>query len=276
VESPLPVERHRLIHEILRDRGVARVSRLAEMLGVSEVTVRRDLEVLERRGMVERTHGGAAHVERMRREPGYLEAAASHPAEKRRIGAAAAGMVEAGDTLFFNGGTTTLEVFRQLRAPGLRIITNHVGMAVESADRDLELLLVGGHYRAQSNSVGGPLATAALRNIHATRAFVGVEALSLRSGLTTPSATEAEVARVMVEQARGEVVVVADRSKIGKVADFVIVPLDSVDVVVTDGPFDDDALEGLAEMGVRVVVADGGVTAAADRPSGEARSAVGS
>jgi DeoR family fructose operon transcriptional repressor len=255
VEQPLPAERHRRIEGILRERRVVRVSTLSEEIGVSEVTIRRDLEALERRGILERTHGGAVLTQRMRAEPAYVEAISSNPEAKRHIAQAAADLVDAGDTLYLNGGTTTLQVFRHLRAPGLKVITNHVGIALESAEHDFDLLLVGGHYRAPSNSVVGPFATEALRRTHATRAYVGVEGVSVTSGLTSPVAAEAEIARVMIEQARGRVVIVADHSKIGTVADFVIAPLEAADTLVVDDAVDEEYRDRLVEAGVDVIVA---------------------
>lgn len=255
MEQPLPAERHRRIEEILRERRVVRVSTLSEQIGVSEVTIRRDLEALERRGILERTHGGAVLTQRMRAEPAYVEAISSNPEAKRRIAQAAADLVDAGDTLYLNGGTTTLQVFRHLRAPGLKVITNHVGIALESAEHDFDLLLVGGHYRAPSNSVVGPFATEALRRTHATRAYVGVEGVSVTSGLTSPVAAEAEIARVMIEQARGRVVIVADHSKIGTVADFVIAPLEAADTLVVDDAVDEEYRDRLVEAGVDVIIA---------------------
>src|SRR5215211_2106115 len=200
MEQPLPAERHRRIQEFVREHRVVRVSVLSDLLGVSEVTIRRDLEALERRGLLERTHGGAVATRWMRAEPGYLESISSNTDEKQSIGSAAAAMVEPSDTLYLNGGTTTLEVFRHLRVPGVKVVTNHVGIALEGGDRDAELLLLGGHYRAPSNSVVGPFATDALRRTHATKAFIGVEGISVGSGLTTPVAAEAEIARVMIER----------------------------------------------------------------------------
>lgn len=255
MEQPLPAERHRRIEELLREHRVVRVSSLSELMGVSEVTIRRDLEALERRGVLERTHGGAVITHRMRSEPAWYEAASTNPEEKRWIGEAAAALVEPGDTLYLNGGTTTLQVFRSLRAPGVKVVTNHVGIAIEAADRDVELLLLGGHYRAPSNSVVGPFATDALRRTHATKAFLGVEGVSLTSGLTTPVASEAEIAQVMIEQTRGRVIVVADHSKVGTVADFVIAPLEQVDAFVTDAGIGTEYRDQLADAGVEVVVA---------------------
>jgi DeoR family fructose operon transcriptional repressor len=123
VEQWLPAERHRRIQELLRERRVVRVASLSDQLRVSEVTIRRDLEALERRGLLERTHGGAVATHWMRTEPAYREAIARHSAEKRMIGQAAAAMIEPGDAVYLNGGTTTLEVFRHLRASGVKVVT---------------------------------------------------------------------------------------------------------------------------------------------------------
>jgi DeoR/GlpR family transcriptional regulator of sugar metabolism len=257
VDQLLPAERHRRIEELLRERRVVRVSSLSDLMGVSEVTIRRDLEALERRGVLERTHGGAVPAQRMRSEPAYAEAASSMREEKRRIGRLGASLVEEGDTLYLNGGTTTPEIVRHLAAPGVIVITNSVAIALEAGERALELILVGGHYRTPSHSVVGPFATEALRRTHATKAFIGVEGISLSSGLTTPTAAEAEIASVMIEQTRGRVVVVADHSKIGTVADFVIAPLDRVDTLIVDEGIDGDYRRQLAQTGVEVLVAAG-------------------
>jgi DeoR family transcriptional regulator, fructose operon transcriptional repressor len=255
-EPLLPTERHRRIQELLDERQVVRVSSLSELLGVSEVTVRRDLEALERRGLLERIHGGAVGARRMRSEPRYLEAMTTHPDEKRLIGRAAAALIEPGDTLFMNGGTTTLEVFRQLDAQNVRVVTNHVGIAIASVDRDVDVTMVGGHYRPLSNSLVGPFATENLSRVNASRTFIGAEGVSFRSGITTPSSVEADVAGLMIQRTRGEVVVVADHSKMGTVADFVIAGLDRIDRVVTDAAIDPEYREGLAYAGVDVVIAD--------------------
>ncbi len=264
LEQPLPAERHRRIQEILHERRVVRVSSLSELMGVSEVTIRRDLEALERRGLLERTHGGAVPAQRLRNEPTYLAAASAYPEEKRLIGHFAAALVEPGDTLYLNGGTTTPHVLRHLRTSEVTVVTNSVAIALEAADREIELVLVGGHYRAPSNSLVGPFATDALRRTHATKAFIGVEGVSLSAGLTTPAALEAEIATLMIEQTRGRIVVVADHSKIGTVADFVIAPLVRADTLVVDAGIADDYVRDLTEAGVEVVVAGAPAVVAPD------------
>ena len=255
MEQPLPAERHRRIQDLLREHRVVRVSSLSELMGVSEVTIRRDLEVLEARGVLERTHGGAVATRWMGAEPAYVEAMSRNQDAKAAIGRAAASMVGSGDTIYLNGGTTTLQVFRALRAQELNVITNHVGIALEAADREVEVLLLGGRYRPPSNSLVGPLATEALRRTHATKAFIGVEGVIAGSGLTTPVAAEAEIARLMIEQTRGRVIAVADHTKIGTVADFVITSLDQVDALVVDDGLTDEYRERLDAAGIEIVVA---------------------
>jgi DeoR family fructose operon transcriptional repressor len=271
LEQPLPAERQQRIQELLHERGAVRVSTLADRLAVSEVTVRRDLEELERRGLLERTHGGAIPARRIAREPAYVEAISTRPGQKREIGATAARLISPGETVFLNGGTTTLEVLRHLEAPGARVVTNHVGAALEAADLDLELLLIGGEYRSPSNSCVGDFATQALRRVFAGRSFIGVEGLSLRSGLTTPAAPEAEIARVMIEQTRGPVIVVADSSKVGTVADFSIAPIDAVAILVTDDALDEDYRVDLAAAGVEVMIAGATGAIAGGSPVGVGR-----
>ena len=257
MEQPLPAERHARILEVLAERHAVRVSTLSELLGVSEVTVRRDLEELERKALLERTHGGAIPVQRMRAEPAYGVAAAAMLGEKRAIGRAAAALVQPGETLFLNGGTTTLEVFRAIDAPDVTIVTNHVGIALESADRAMNVILVGGEYRAPSNSCVGGFATDAIRKVFAGRAFIGVEGVSRRAGLTSPVAAEADIARVMIDQTHGSVAVVVDHTKVGTVADFAVAPLTAAADIITDVGMDPDYRDDLARMGLNVIIAEG-------------------
>ncbi len=221
---------------------------------MSEVTIRRDLEELEHRGLLERTHGGAVSIHRLGAEPAYDEAAGRSASQKNAIGRTAAGLVQPGDTIFLNGGTTTLQVFRHLQIAGVRVITNHVGIASEAADREVGLIVVGGEYRAPSNSCVGSFATRALRGVNATRALIGVEGLSIRSGLTTPVEPEAEIARVMIEQTQGPVIVVADSTKVGTIADFSIAGIEVATALVTDPGLDDVYRDELTAVGVDVVI----------------------
>ena len=119
----------------------------------------------------------------------------------------------------------------------------------------MELIVVGGEYRASSNSCVGGFATQTLRGTFASRTLIGVEGLSVRSGLTSPVAAEAEIAQIMIEQTQGQVIVVADSTKVGMIADFRIAPIGVTTILVTDEALDDGYLDGLASAGVEVVIA---------------------
>lgn len=252
----IPAERRNRIHEMVRDRGVVRVSSLSESFAVSEITIRRDLEQLEQAGALERTHGGAVYSHRMRLEPLYAEKDRIHREEKRQIGAAAAALAQDGETLLINSGSTTLQIFRHLAGrKNLRAITNNMGAALETQGLDLELLLIGGTYREQSNSLVGPLAVLSLQQVYGSKCFIGVDGISRKYGLTTPILQLAEVARTMIERTKGRVIVMADHSKLGVVADFMIAPIEKVDVLVVDSDFDESYRQELEELGIQILVA---------------------
>lgn len=254
MEGPLPAERRSRILELLRERGAVRVSALARELGASEITIRRDLAALAAAGAIERSHGGA--VLPGRREPPIRPP--ERTAAKRAIGRAAASLVRPGETVFLNGGSTTLEVFRHLAVP-VTVVTNNVLAALEAV-RDVELILLGGHVRADpaGRTVVGPFAAELLRRTFAGRAILGVGGLAAGAGVTTPVAAEAEIATRMVEHTRGPVVIVADRSKLGAVTDFAICPLERVDVLVTDA--DPPEAERRALARAEIVIVDPGVS----------------
>ena len=247
--QPLPAERRRRILDLLRERGAVRASELVAELGVSEITIRRDLDALARGGQLERSHGGAPL-------PGGAPAVIAAPeraAAKRAIGRAAAALVRPGETVFLNGGTTTLEVFRHLRVSAT-IVSNNVFAALEPLAGPVELILLGGHVRSDlgERTVVGPFATETLRRTFATRAILGVGGVAADAGLTTPLAAEAEIARLMIEQTRGPVVVVTDASKLGAISDFAVGPLEAMDVLVTDGDLPEPERTAIATAGVQV------------------------
>jgi DeoR/GlpR family transcriptional regulator of sugar metabolism len=256
VVSPLlPAERRRRIVDVLRERGAVRVGDLVEDLGASEVTIRRDLASLERRGLLERTHGGAVVLGAL--PPAGALVAPERARAKRAIGGAAAALVRPGDAIYLNGGSTALEVFRHMSVAAT-VITNSVHIALEPADRDVDLLLLGGHVRPDPAecTVVGPFATDALRRTFATTAFLGVGGIDATAGITTSVAAEAEIARIMIERTRDRVVVVADSSKVGVVDDFQVADLSTVHLLVTDAGLSADVRSALDDAGLEVLVVE--------------------
>jgi DeoR/GlpR family transcriptional regulator of sugar metabolism len=258
-QTLIPAQRRRLIREYLEIHQIARSSTLSDLLKASEATIRRDLEFLEMQGIVERTHGGAILSQRLPKEPAYALSAQAHPEEKRAIGRAAGMLVEDGDTVFLNSGTTTTEVLRNLRLrsdlPNITLITSNVTAALEARDAPFEVILLGGILRPRSNSVAGRFAIDMLKQVYAKKCFVGVDGISLKYNITTPSSAEAEIAAVMIERTRGLAVIVADCSKWGVVSNFEMAKIDQIQVLVTDENLSDDARTQLEGRAIEVVIA---------------------
>lgn len=252
----LAEERRRRVMEALARRGAVSVAALSRALGSSEATLRRDLQRLEEEGLLRRTHGGAVLAgDSAEAELFPPDKAALQVVEKRAIADAAARLVAPGEVVALNGGTTTLEVARRLRAvEGLRVVTNSVGVAAELAGTpSLEVTLTGGTLRG-SLELFGPLAEQALRNIYVDTAFIGVDGFTLQHGLTTYNQAEAYINRIMIGQAR-RVIVVADHTKIGRVMMALITPARAIAALITDTAAPRDQLDEMAAAGIEVVVA---------------------
>ncbi|HAP56625.1 MAG: DeoR/GlpR family DNA-binding transcription regulator [Sphaerochaeta sp.] len=235
--SIIPASRQQYILSLIKTEGTVTVSQLAEELGVSELTIRRDLDQLEKKGLVERTHGGATARRNLPVEPDYLQKASEYPKEKEAIGQAVAAMVEEGDTLYINSGSTTFEVIRSVVAlqKKVTIVTNNIdAIWLCKESEHIRLILAGGVYRSRSHSVSGSLSSILVNQVYANKAIIGVDGFSPSAGLTTPILEEAETTRAMIEHTVGTVIVVAAANKIGVVSNFKTVGLDQVDVLVTD------------------------------------------
>lgn len=251
----IPLERQRRILQIVDERGVIRVNELSERFDVSVMTIRRDLMVLEEQGLLSRSHGGAISRRRFQLEPYFDQKGRRNRDEKTAIARAAASMVEAGETILVNSGSTTLEFLRLLPDVELRVVTSNAGALSALQSPSIECIVVGGVYRSRSNSFVGGLAIRTLQQVYGGKSFIGVDGLSLDAGLTTPHHQEAEVAREMISRTSGEVIVLADSSKIGGIAPFLTAPLEAVDIVVTDSGLDEEYRAALEERGIRLVIA---------------------
>ena len=248
-------ERLAMVLETLAAEGAVDASALADRLGVSAATVRRDLQLLEEQRMLTRTHGGAVAHDVLYELPLRYKSA-RHQAQKRRIAAQAATRVEEGAVVGLTGGTTTTEVARAISdRRGITVVTNALNIAGELAIRaNLRLVVTGGTARPESYELVGPVAEQALERLNLDLAVVGVDGISLASGLTTHHEIEAHTNRTMIERA-SRVVVVADSSKLGRVAFAQICGLDAVDELITDQGAPATAIRELDEAGIAVTVA---------------------
>jgi len=255
-KSLIPAQRHERIQEYMTTHKVARLADLSKLLNTSEATIRRDLEKLEGTGFLERTHGGAVLTHRLSLEPEYQKRLLDSPDSKRLIGRLAATLIEDGDVVFLNGGTTTTEIIRNIRSNAdITIITNNVFAALEIDYAGFELILLGGIYQSVSLSVGGYFSIDNLKQVYADKTFIGVDGISLKYGCTFPTSDEATVVRTMMDRTRGPVYVVADHSKWGTVSNYVVAEIEKIHCLITDEHFDMSTRESLSAQSVQVLIA---------------------
>jgi DeoR family transcriptional regulator, fructose operon transcriptional repressor len=245
-------ERRRGILELLAADDRAEVGELAARFAVSESTIRRDLQVLSQYGAVERTRGGALPPSRF--EPSFGEKETVNRAQKAAIAQVAAHLVEQGQTVFLDAGTTTLELARALRSrPDVTVATNSVPVAMELANR-VRLIVTGGSVKEQTLALVGPLAERSIEQMHVDIAFIGMNGVSATAGLTTPTWEEAATKSRMIGAAR-VAVVLADSTKLGAVTFAHVAELDAIDLLITDETAPADQLVALRATGLEVRVA---------------------
>jgi DeoR/GlpR family transcriptional regulator of sugar metabolism len=249
-------QRQDRILEHVRLHGGVRVSDLVDLLGVSDMTIRRDIAELAAQGLLARVHGGASALSgRATDEPGF---AAKSSLNMNAIAAEAAALVTPGSSVAISGGTTTWAVASHLRSiPDLTVVTNSVPVADllhNLARTDLTVILTGG-VRTPSDSLVGPVAVASLSALHVDWLFLGVHGIDPVAGLTTPNLEEAETDRALIAAAR-RVVVTADSSKWGVVALSSMSRLDAIGQWITDDGLDQAAHDLATSLGVRVTMAE--------------------
>lgn len=248
-------ERRRAILAALNRDGRVLVKDLAAHFQVSQITIRKDLEVLQGRGLIHRTHGGAlVPSSGALSDPSLQEKEKLHRTEKMRIAQAAVRLVEEGQSILLDSGTTTMAIARALRNfHRLTVITNAVNIAAELANSEIEVILTGGTVRKNSFSLVGPLAEETLRHLSADTLFLGVDGFDTRLGLSTPNLQEAKVNRVMVEISR-KVVAVCDSSKFGRRSLSTIVPPNAIHHVITDKKISKMDIQNLKDTGVSLTL----------------------
>jgi DeoR family transcriptional regulator of aga operon len=251
-------ERLLRIVDLVNRRGKCTVAELTEALGVSPVTVRRDLERLEEKKLVMRTHGGAIawkdNLWEGAHERSFNEKKETFAEEKEKIAEAAAALVEEGESVMLTPGTTnTLLAAKLARRKGLTIVTNASNLAAILGQTDNEVILLGGTLRPKSFALVGPLAENALLNLRVDKLFLGVDGLDVVHGLTTPNLTEASVNRRMMAAAK-QVIVVADHSKFRRVAFSHIAALEEVHAIVTDSPPAPNDEQRIRDLGIRLIL----------------------
>lgn len=253
----LPAQRQKEILSLLAKEGAASVRLLAERFDVSQVTIRRDLQTLEKQGLIHKTHGGAVALEAntyTERQLQERETEASE--EKDRIGRRAAQMVKAGDTVILDEGSTCLAVARHLRrTTGITVITNGIRVAAELLGcPGITLVVIGGVCHHDSAMLYGPETERAYQEAHAERYFMGIDAFSEQSGIMDGNLLQVSLKQAKAQASR-RVIGVAHRAKFGRLALARVGPLNLLDSLVTDAPVDSDLRGALERAGVECIEA---------------------
>lgn len=249
-------QRQNEILDMLSENHALSASELSQKFHVSMETIRRDLEYLEKKGHLTRTHGGAVSRSMLGTEPEYLQRQSENSKSKDAIGKAAASLVEDGDTLIIDSGTTTLAFTKYLAGfRRLTIFTNSLPVASELMKYpDLKIIILGGVLRTGELSTSGFVAEDNLRLFHADKAFLGAGGLSLAHGMGDYHMEESNLKRLCVQHAQ-KVIVLADHSKLGQIALNHTFPLKDIDVLITDPLADAKFLSELRRRDIRVISA---------------------
>jgi DeoR family fructose operon transcriptional repressor len=246
-------KRQKRILELIHRDGHVRVPDLSKLLNVSEITIRRDLSILENKNLLERTHGGAISTKRIYKEVHYNSRSYTEMENKDAIAKLAAGFINDGDTLFINGGSTTFHIFRYINKENVKVVTTNAGSIGQIENPEIELILAGGLYHPMSNSFYGGFTNDILNQVNANKAILGVHGISCRYGLTTPMQHAAETSRLMMNRTKGEIIVVADHRKIGLVSDYVTAPVNRITTLITDWFLDKEYIKDFEEQGITVI-----------------------
>ena len=251
-------ERKQRILEFLSMGHSVKIAELRSLLGASDASIRRDLQALQKTGQLKRTHGGAVAAHSATFEPSEAEKEDHFRVEKMAIASVAAHMVQDGDTVMLDAGSTTLQIARLLKnRRQITVVTNAVNIAQELSSGNTEVTIIGGSFRRLTLSLVGPITESILASLYVDKLFLATNGLDLTKGLTTPNLLESKTKRAMVESAR-EVILVTDHSKFGRVLFSQVCPLDRIHCLITDTAAPADFISALQTRGIKVVLAGDG------------------
>ncbi len=251
------VARQEKIVSLLADGSVKTTAELADQCGVSVITIRRDLETLKAKRLIERKRGGARIADGTDGDiQAFDEKVQIYGREKQMIARYIEPLIPNRSTVFLNSGTTVLEVVKRCKNKDITIITNSAIVCDEAKDGKCEVISTGGEYSPLTKSYVGDFATLILQKTFADMCILGVNGVSATYGITTSSSREPMISEMMIRRCKGLKIIVATGHKIGKIHCFTSVPIEEIDMLVTDSSADSQELEKIRRLGVEVVLAD--------------------
>lgn len=248
-------QRKSIIIDLINQNGSVSLNKLVELLGVSKATIRRDLTELEQANYLQRTHGGAVSSDLSVFEADYSEKELEFLEEKRHIAKIAAELINEGDTVLLDSGTTTFEIARAIRNKKITLITNSATIIADmmhAKDCKMEIVSTGGIFRTNFRAFIGTSAEDFIRNIVPDKVFIGANGFSVKRGATTPNMTEASIKRVMIASGK-KVFLAADSSKVNKDYLSIIARPNEFEGIITDKKIDDLAAQEFRAAGVPVL-----------------------
>lgn len=238
--------------ELLGEHGSLEVPELSKMLGVSAVTIRRDLNLLAERGLIVRTRGGAMSIHESDPIP-FKNKATTRQKEKDYIARLAARFIDDGDTIFLDCGSTVFAIAPYLKGKKITVITNSLPLTHALLDSRVKINLVGGEVDQERMAVHGSVAGQHIARYKATKAFIGVDGVSVERGLSSNSEKEAEVTLAMMRQAK-KVFLLCDSTKLGHDKYLSFAPISSIHYLVTDNEAKEEVLSEYRRAGLLVIV----------------------
>lgn len=250
-----PEERRQRIATLIEENGRVSVDELSDLFDVSKVTVRGDLDELQRRGILSRTHGGAVAVDADKAELTFKHRERVNIDEKSRIGEAAAALVNHGDAIALDASTTALQVAKRIKdRHELTVVTNSLHTALELEDApDVTVVMPGGIMRSGSASLVGEFGEEVLTKFNIQKGFFGAKGITLTEGLTDVNTFEVQLKQAMVRVAK-QVIGITDHTKWGRVAFASFASLDQVDMIITDSEAPDDMVADMRQQGIEVML----------------------
>jgi len=252
----LVAERQKKIVELVNERLSIRVTELSKIFSVTEETIRRDLEKLEKENLLMRSHGGAVSIEKDQGEVSYLEREITNAEQKKAIATAAVRLIEPGDQIVLDASTTAWYVAKELPDMPLTVLTNSIKVAIELSKKEqIKVISTGGTLLSQSLSYVGPLAERSLSMYHVNKAFLSCKGVHLERGLSDFNESQALLKKQMREIA-DETILMVDSSKFGTRAFSQIVPVTNIDCIITDSKIDEETKNDLEEKKIQLLIVD--------------------
>jgi len=226
----LTEERHRLILNILKEKGIVKINELVELTGTSESTIRRDLTYLENTNALKRVHGGATLIKGRFIEPSYSEKQVRSIHEKSIIAKYAAALIENGDCIYLDAGTTTFEMIKNIDKKDIVVVTNGLKHIDALVEKNISSYILGGKVKGRTKAVIGADASKSLQKFRFDKCFIGINGIHLDYGFTTPDSEEAVLKENAIDISR-EAFILADESKFGEVAFVKVADLEQATII---------------------------------------------